>query len=119
MFFWGESKHPSLPLARAERKPFDRKKKLNPRYQRENHFWFSFGTQKRILALMKKCFTRAQAREAVHKETKPYRKSNLTRATSAKTISSPLLAHKREHQHPKNHTSLQKKQEAFQFLLEK
>ena len=30
---------------------------------------------------MKKCFTRAQAREAVHKETKPYRKSNLTRAT--------------------------------------
>ena len=36
MFFWGESKHPSLPLARAERKPFDRKKKLNPRYQRAN-----------------------------------------------------------------------------------
>ena len=33
----GESKHPSLPLARAERKPFDRKKKLNPRHQRENH----------------------------------------------------------------------------------
>ena len=34
-FFWGgESKHHSLPLARAERKPFDRKKKLNPRYQR-------------------------------------------------------------------------------------
>ena len=30
----GESKHPSLPLARAERKPLDRKKKLNPRYQR-------------------------------------------------------------------------------------
>ena len=30
-FFWGESKHPSLPLARAERKPFDLKKKLNPR----------------------------------------------------------------------------------------
>ena len=36
MFFWGESKHPSLPLARAERKPFDRKKKLNPRHQRAN-----------------------------------------------------------------------------------
>ena len=54
MFFGGESKHPSLPLARAERKPFDRKKKLNPRYQRENHFWFSFGTQKRTLALMQK-----------------------------------------------------------------
>ena len=36
MFFWGESKHPSLPLARAERKPFDRKKKHPPRYQREN-----------------------------------------------------------------------------------
>ena len=54
MFFWGESKHPSLPLARAERKPFDRKKKLNPRHQRENHFWFSFGTQKRTLVLMKK-----------------------------------------------------------------
>ena len=32
----GESKHPSLPLARAERKPFDRKKKHPPRYQREN-----------------------------------------------------------------------------------
>ena len=32
----GESKHPSLPLARAERKPLDRKKKLNPRHQREN-----------------------------------------------------------------------------------
>ena len=30
----GESKHPSLPLARAERKPFDRKKKHPPRYQR-------------------------------------------------------------------------------------
>jgi hypothetical protein len=32
----GESKHPSLPLARAERMPLDQKKKLNPRYQREN-----------------------------------------------------------------------------------
>ena len=30
----GESKHPSLPLARVERKPFDRKKKHSPRYQR-------------------------------------------------------------------------------------
>ena len=50
MFFFfggGESKHPSLPLARAERKPFDRKRKLPPRYQREKDFWFSFGTQKR------------------------------------------------------------------------
>jgi len=37
----------------VERKPLDQKKKLNPRYQRENHFWFSFGTQKRTLALMK------------------------------------------------------------------
>ena len=45
---------------------------------------------------MKKCFTRAQAREAVHKETKPYRKSNLIRATSARTISGSLLARKRE-----------------------
>ena len=36
MFFGGESKHPSLPLARAERKPFDHKKKHPPRYQREN-----------------------------------------------------------------------------------
>ena len=35
VFLGRESKHPSLPLARAERKPFDRKKKLNPRYQRE------------------------------------------------------------------------------------
>ena len=52
----GESKHPSLPLARAERKPLDQKKKHPPRYQRENHFWFSFGTQKRTLALMKKRF---------------------------------------------------------------
>ena len=32
----GESKHPSLPLARAERKPLDQKKKHPPRYQREN-----------------------------------------------------------------------------------
>ena len=32
----GDSKHPSLPLARAERKPFDRKRKHPPRYQREN-----------------------------------------------------------------------------------
>ena len=32
----GESKHPSLPLARAERKPLDQKKKLNPRHKREN-----------------------------------------------------------------------------------
>ena len=30
----GESKHPSLPLARAERKPFDRKIKHSPRHQR-------------------------------------------------------------------------------------
>ena len=37
MFFWGESKHPSLPLARAERKPFDRKKKLNPRTSAHAH----------------------------------------------------------------------------------
>ena len=32
----GESKHPSLPLARAERKPLDQKKKTAPRHQREN-----------------------------------------------------------------------------------
>ncbi|MBS6621640.1 MAG: hypothetical protein KH315_05685, partial [Faecalibacterium prausnitzii] len=33
----GDSKHPSLSLARAERKePFDRKKKPAPRHQREN-----------------------------------------------------------------------------------
>ena len=32
----GESKHPSLPLARAERKPLDQKKKHPPRHQREN-----------------------------------------------------------------------------------
>ena len=31
----GESKHPSLPLARAERKPFDHKRKPAPRHQRE------------------------------------------------------------------------------------
>ena len=31
-----ESKHPSLTLARAERKPLDRKKKHPPRHQREN-----------------------------------------------------------------------------------
>ncbi|MBS7059708.1 MAG: hypothetical protein KH119_11045 [Faecalibacterium prausnitzii] len=28
-------KKPALPLARAERKPFDRKRKLTPRYRRE------------------------------------------------------------------------------------
>ncbi|MBS5513567.1 MAG: hypothetical protein KHX18_08205, partial [Faecalibacterium prausnitzii] len=32
----GDSKHPSLPLARAERKPFDRKRKPAPRHRREN-----------------------------------------------------------------------------------
>ena len=32
----GDSKHPSLPLARAERKPLDQKKKPAPRHQREN-----------------------------------------------------------------------------------
>ena len=32
----GESKHPSLSLARAERKPLDQKKKPAPRHQREN-----------------------------------------------------------------------------------
>uniref|UniRef100_UPI003FF07F56 hypothetical protein n=2 Tax=Faecalibacterium prausnitzii TaxID=853 RepID=UPI003FF07F56 len=32
----GDSKHPSLPLARAERKPLDRKIKHPPRHQREN-----------------------------------------------------------------------------------
>ena len=31
----GDSKHPSLPLARAERKPFDQKKKPAPRHRRE------------------------------------------------------------------------------------
>ncbi|MFR1693177.1 MAG: hypothetical protein ACLSVF_07795, partial [Faecalibacterium sp.] len=29
-------KHPSLPLARAERKPLDQKRKHPPRHQREN-----------------------------------------------------------------------------------
>ena len=29
-------KKPALPLARAERKPFDHKKKTAPRHQREN-----------------------------------------------------------------------------------
>ena len=62
----GESKHPSLPLARAERKPLDQKKKLNPRYQRENHFWFSFGTQKRTLALTKKRSAPRHQREIPH-----------------------------------------------------
>ena len=32
----GDSKHPSLPLARAERKPLDQKEKPAPRHQREN-----------------------------------------------------------------------------------
>ena len=32
----GESKHPSLPLARAERKPLEQKIKTAPRHQREN-----------------------------------------------------------------------------------
>ena len=32
----GDSKHPSLSLARAERKPLDQKKKPAPRHQREN-----------------------------------------------------------------------------------
>ena len=32
----GDSKHPSLPLARAERKLLDQKKKPAPRHQREN-----------------------------------------------------------------------------------
>ena len=32
----GDSKHPSLPLARAERKPLDQKKKPAPRCQRES-----------------------------------------------------------------------------------
>ncbi|MFQ9252405.1 MAG: hypothetical protein ACLR29_14695, partial [Faecalibacterium prausnitzii] len=31
-----DSKHPSLPLARAERKPLDPKKKPAPRHRREN-----------------------------------------------------------------------------------
>ena len=34
--------------------PLDRKKKLNPRYQRENHFWFSFGTQKRTSSQLRR-----------------------------------------------------------------
>ena len=55
---------PPGPGPRAERKPLDRKKKHPPRYQRENHFWFSFGTQKRTLALMQKRSKPApQARE--------------------------------------------------------
>ncbi|UYJ02243.1 MAG: hypothetical protein OGM65_04235 [Faecalibacterium prausnitzii] len=32
----GSKKKPAPPLARAERKPFDRKKKTAPRHQREN-----------------------------------------------------------------------------------
>jgi len=32
----GDSKHPSLSLARAERKPLDQKKKPAPRHRREN-----------------------------------------------------------------------------------
>ena len=45
---------PLLPLARAERKPFDRKKNLIRATSARTIFWFSFGTQKRTLALMEK-----------------------------------------------------------------
>jgi len=36
-------KKPAPPLARAERKPLDQKKKPAPRHRRENHFGFSFA----------------------------------------------------------------------------
>ena len=69
----GDSKHPSLPLARAERKPFDRKKNipratsarnrlkknkpycniaLTPRHQRAKNF--IFNTQKDLQVFMKR-----------------------------------------------------------------
>ena len=46
-----------------------RNRALPPRHKRENHFWFSFGAQKR---------------------TKPYRKNDLTRAQARKQALSTL-----------------------------
>ena len=46
-FFFGLVKGEKPLTRRAERKPFDQKKKAAPRHQRENHFWFYFDTQKR------------------------------------------------------------------------
>ena len=67
----GESKHPSLPLARAERKPFDQKKKPVPRHQRENQ-------------LKEKTSSASGPRGAQSHLTK---RKNLPRATSARTSS--------------------------------
>uniref|UniRef100_UPI00402726B7 hypothetical protein n=1 Tax=Faecalibacterium prausnitzii TaxID=853 RepID=UPI00402726B7 len=44
----GDSKHPSLPLARAERKPLDQKKKPAPRHQREKDLWSSFPHKREL-----------------------------------------------------------------------
>ncbi|MFR2357596.1 MAG: hypothetical protein ACLT2X_15065 [Faecalibacterium prausnitzii] len=44
-------KHPPRhQRARAERKPFDRKRKPVPRHRREKDLWFSFSPQKRTTA---------------------------------------------------------------------
>ena len=64
----GDSKHPSLPLARAERKPFGRKKNI-PR-----------ATSARTSLKKKPALPLARA------ERKPFdRKKNIPRATSART----------------------------------
>ena len=52
VLFWHAKENLALP-----------QEQFNPRYQRENHFWFSFGTQKRTLALMKKRFAPRHQRE--------------------------------------------------------
>ena len=86
-FLGWESKHPSLPLARAERKPLDHKRKHPPRYQREKDFWFSFGTHKRTLALMKKCFNPRHQRARPLKETLALLQERSAPHTSAHTRS--------------------------------
>ena len=67
----GDSKHPSLPLARAERKPFDRKIKHPPRHRRENQL------------KEKTSPTLWPARSASHLT----KRKNQPRATSARTSS--------------------------------
>ena len=66
---------------------------------------------------MKKCFTRAQAREAVHKETKPYRKSNLTRATSARSVLGSLFGLKENTSTRKTTLLCGRNKKLFNFYL--
>ena len=75
----GESKHPSLPLARAERKPLDLKKKHSPRHQRANLL------KENPALLQQRSDPRATSARTYLKKKQPYCNGNLPRTHPPKS----------------------------------